>query len=94
MNEVHFLTHPHHRLTQDFGWLHGALGVEVKTFYGDPETLSTYLPELRSNPPRLLILFQMESVAQWASCFCPVLAFPMHDFTCLIPDSYLVSLRN
>jgi len=94
MDRVDFLTHPHHRLTQNFDWLHKALGVETKVIYGDPETLEKYLASLQVDPPRLLILFQLEFVAAWASCFCPVLAFPMHDFTRHTPDAYLASLRR
>lgn len=94
MDRVDFLTHPHHRFTQSFDWLYQALGREVRILYGDSSTLETYLPSLVSDPPRLLILFQLENLAAWASCFCPVLIFPMHDFTRLTPDSYLGSLRR
>lgn len=94
MARVDFLTHPHHRFTQSFDWLFEALGVEVRILHGDPSTLRSYLPNLASNPPRLLILFQLEYLAAWASCYCPVLVFPMHDFTRLTPDSYLASLRR
>jgi hypothetical protein len=94
MVRVDFLTHPHHRFTQSFDWLYQALGMEVRILYGDSSTLESYLPSLASDPPRLLILFQLENLAAWASCFCPVLIFPMHDFTRLTPDSYLASLRR
>lgn len=94
MDRVDFLTHPHHRFTQSFDWLYQALGREVRILYGDSSTLETYLPSLGSDPPRLLILFQLENLAAWASCFCPVLIFPMHDFTRITPDYYLASLRR
>ena len=91
---IDFLTHPHHRHTQTFEWLKEAIGRPVRTLYGDPETLRAYLPSLQTNPPKLLILFQLEHLAAWASCFCPVLVFPMHDLTRMTPDAYLASLRN
>jgi hypothetical protein len=91
---IDFLTHPHHRHTQTFEWLKEAIGSPVRTLYGDPETLRAYLPSLQTNPPKLLILFQLEHLAAWASCFCPVLVFPMHDLTRMTPDAYLASLRN
>jgi hypothetical protein len=91
---IDFLTHPHHRHTQTFEWLKEAIGRPVRTLYGDPETLRAYLPSLQTNPPKLLILFQLEHLAAWASCFCPVLAFPMYDLTRLTPDAYLGSLRD
>jgi glycosyltransferase involved in cell wall biosynthesis len=91
---IDFLTHPHHRYTQTFEWLKEATGRPVRMLYGDPDTLREYLLSLQRNPPQLLILFQLEHLAAWASHFCPVLVFPMHDLTRLTPDSYLVSLRN
>lgn len=91
---IDFLTHPHHRHTQGFAWLKEAIGQPTRTLYGDPETLRDYLPSLRTNPPRLLILFQLEHLAAWASCFCPVLVFPMYDLTRLTPDAYLASLQE
>ena len=91
---IDFLTHPHHRHTQSFDWLLETFGRPVRTLYGDEETLRDYLPSLQTKPPNLLILFQLEHLAGWASCFCPVLVFPMHDLTRLTPDAYLASLRN
>jgi hypothetical protein len=91
---IDFLTHPHHQRTQTFEWLKEAIGRPVRTLYGDPETLRAYLPSLQTNPPKLLILFQLEHLAAWASCFCPVLVFPMNDLTRMTPDAYLASLRN
>jgi hypothetical protein len=91
---IDFLTHPHHRHTQTFEWLKEAIGSPVRTLYGDPETLRAYLPSLQTNPPKLLILFQLEHLAAWASCVCPVLVFPMNDLTRMTPDAYLASLRN
>jgi hypothetical protein len=91
---IDFLTHPHHQRTQTFEWLKEAIGHPVRTLYGDPETLRAYLPSLQTNPPKLLILFQLEHLAAWASCFCPVLVFPMNDLTRMTPDAYLASLRN
>ena len=91
---IDFLTHPHHRHTQTFEWLKEAIGSPVRTLYGDPETLRAYLPSLQTNPPKLLILFQLEHLAAWASCFCPVLVFPMNDLTRMTPDAYLATLRN
>jgi len=91
---IDFLTHPHHRHTQTFEWLKEAIGRPVRTLYGDPEALRAYLPSLQTNPPKLLILFQLEHLAAWASCFCPVLVFPMNDLTRMTPDAYLASLRN
>jgi hypothetical protein len=91
---IDFLTHPHHQRTQTFEWLKEAIGRPVRTLYGDPETLRAYLTSLQTNPPKLLILFQLEHLAAWASCFCPVLVFPMNDLTRLTPDAYLASLRK
>jgi len=91
---IDFITHPHHQRTQTFEWLKEAIGRPVRKLYGDPETLRAYLPSLQTNPPKLLILFQLEHLAAWASCFCPVLVFPMNDLTRLTPDAYLASLRN
>lgn len=91
---IDFLTHPHHRYTQSFDWLKQEIGRPVRTLYGDPDTLREYLPSLEKNPPRLLVLFQLEHLAAWASHFCPVLVFPMHDLTRLTPDAYLASLRG
>jgi len=91
---IDFLTHPHHQRTQTFEWLKEAIGRPVRTLYGDPETLRAYLPSLQTNPPKLLILFQLEHLAAWASCFCPVLVFPMNDLTQMTPDAYLASLKN
>ena len=91
---IDFLTHPHHRHTQTFEWLKEAIGRPVRTLYGDPDSLRTYLPSLQTNPPKLLILFQLEHLAAWASCFCPVLVFPMNDLTQMTPDAYLASLKN
>ena len=91
---IDFLTHPHHRHTQTFEWLKEAIGSPVRTLYGDPETLRAYLPSLQTNPPKLLILFQLEHLAAWASCFCRVLVFPMNDLTRMTPDAYLASLKN
>lgn len=71
-----------------------SIGRPVRTLYGDEETLRAYLPSLQTRPPELLILFQLEHLAAWASCFCPVLVFPMYDLTRLTPDSYLASLRQ
>jgi hypothetical protein len=36
----------------------------------------------------------LEHLAAWASHFCPVLVFPMHDLTRMTPDAYLASLRE
>ena len=91
---IDFLTHPHHRHTQSFDWLHEVIGHPVRTLYGDQHTLREYLLSLQKQPPKLLILFQLEHVAAWASCFCPVLVFPMHDLTRMTPDAYLASLRE
>jgi hypothetical protein len=91
---IDFLTHPHHQRTQTFEWLKEAIGRPVRTLYGDPDTLREYLPSLQTNPPHLLILFQLEHLAAWASCFCPVLVFPMNDLTRMTPDAYLASLRK
>jgi len=91
---IDFLTHPHHRHTQTFEWLREAIGRPVRTLYGDPDTLREYLSSLQTNPPHLLILFQLEHLAAWASCFCPVLVFPMNDLTRMTPDAYLASLRK
>jgi hypothetical protein len=91
---IDFLTHPHHQRTQTFEWLKEAIGRPVRTLYGDPDTLREYLPSLQTNPPHLLILFQLEHLAAWASCFCPVLVFPMNDLSRMTPDAYLASLRK
>ena len=91
---IDFLTHPHHRHTQTFEWLKEAIGRPVRMLYGDPDTLREYLLSLQTNPPQLLILFQLEYLAAWASHFCPVLVFPMHDLTRMTPDAYLASLRE
>ena len=91
---IDFLTHPHHCYTQSFDWAIKTIGHPVRVLYGDEPTLREYLPSLQTHPPRLLILWQLEHLAAWASCFCPVLVFPMHDLTRLTPDSYLASLRN
>jgi len=91
---IDFLTHPHHRYTQSFDWIHEAIGLPVRTLSGTPETLREYLPSLKTNPPRLLILFQLEHLAAWASYCCPVLVFPMNDLTRLTPDAYLASLQQ
>lgn len=91
---IDFLTHPHHRYTQSFDWIEEAIGFPMRILYGDEATLREYLPSLQEQPPKLLILFQLEHLAAWASCFCPVLVFPMHDFTRMTPDGYLASLRG
>jgi hypothetical protein len=91
---IDFLTHPNHHRTQTFEWLKEAIGRPVRTLYGDPDYLREYLPSLQTNPPDLLILFQLEHLAAWASCFCPVLVFPMNDLTRMTPDAYLASLRK
>ena len=91
---VDFLTHPHHRYTQSFDWIQEAIGLPLRILHGDEATLREYLPSLQKQPPKLLILFQLEHLAAWASCFCPVLVFPMHDLTRMTPDSYLVPLRE
>jgi hypothetical protein len=91
---IDFLTHPHHRYTQSFDWIQEAIGLPMRILYGDEATLREYLPSLQKQPPKLLILFQLEHLAAWASCFCPVLVFPMHDLTRTTPDAYLASLRE
>ena len=91
---IDFLTHPHHRYTQSFDWIEEAIGLPMRILYGDEATLREYLPSLQKQPPKLLILFQLEHLAAWASHFCPVLVFPMHDFTRMTPDGYLASLRG
>jgi len=91
---IDFLAHPHHRHTRSFDPLRKAIGQPLRTLYGDPETLREYLPSLQKQPPRLLILWQLEHLAAWASHFCPVLVFPMHDLTRMTPDAYLASLRE
>ena len=91
---IDFITDRHHRHTQTFDWLQEAIGQPLRILYGDDETLRNYLPVLRTNPPRLLILFQLEHLAAWASCFCPVLVFPMYDLTRMTPDRYLAGLRD
>jgi hypothetical protein len=91
---IDFLTHPHHRYTQSFDWIEAAIGFPIRIFHGNEATLREYLPSLQKQPPKLLILFQLEHLAAWASCFCPVLVFPMHDLTRTTPDAYLASLRE
>ena len=91
---IDFLTHPHHRYTQSFDWIQEAIGFPMRILYGDEATLREYLPSLQKQPPKLLILFQLEHLAAWASCVCPVLVFPMHDLTRTTPDAYLASLRE
>ena len=91
---IDFLTHPHHRHTQSFDWIEEAIGFPMRILHGDETTLREYLPSLQKQPPKLLILFQLEHLAAWASCFCPVLVFPMHDLTRTTPDAYLASLRE
>jgi hypothetical protein len=91
---IDFLAHPHHRHTRSFDPLRKVIGQPLRTLYGDPETLREYLPLLQKQPPRLLILWQLEHLAAWASHFCPVLVFPMHDLTRMTPDAYLASLRE
>jgi len=91
---IDFLTHPHHRHTRSYEPVLEAIGRPERILYGDPGTLREYLPSLKANPPRLLILWQLEYLAAWASHFCPVLVFPMHDLTRLTPDAYLTSLRH
>jgi len=91
---IDFLTHPHHRYTQSFDWIQEAIGLPMRILYGDEATLQEYLPSLQKQPPKLLILFQLEHLAAWASCFCPVLVLPMNDLTRMTADSYLASLRE
>jgi hypothetical protein len=91
---IDFLTHPHHRYTQSFDWIQKAIGLPMRILYGDEATLREYLPSLQTKPPPLLILFQLEHLAAWASCFCPVMVFPMYDLTRTTPDAYLASLRE
>jgi hypothetical protein len=91
---IDFLTHPHHRYTQSFDWIQEAAGFPMRILHGDEATLREYLPSLQKQPPKLLILFQLEHLAAWASCFCPVLVFPMNDLTRTTPDAYLASLRE
>ena len=91
---IDFLTHPHHRYTQSFDWIQQAIGHPMRILHGDKATLREYLPSLQRQPPKLLILFQLENLAAWASHFCPVLVFPMHDLTRMTPDAYLASLRE
>ena len=91
---IDFLTHPHHRYTQSFDWIEEAIGLPMRILYGDEATLREYLPSLEKQPPKLLILFQLEHLAAWASHFCPVLVFPMNDLTRLTPDAYLASLQQ
>lgn len=91
---IDFLTHPHHRHTQSFDWIEEAISLPMRILYGDEATLREYLPSLQKQPPKLLILFQLEHLAAWASCFCPVLVFPMNDLTRLTPDAYLASLQQ
>jgi hypothetical protein len=91
---IDFVTDPHHRHTQTFEWLKEAIGRPVRMLYGDSATLQEYLPSLQKQPPKLLILFQLEHLAAWASHFCPVLVFPMYDLTRMTPDRYLASLRE
>jgi hypothetical protein len=91
---IDFLTHSHHRYTQSFDWIQEAIGLPIRILYGDEATLLEYLPSLQKQPPKLLILFQLEHLAAWASHFCPVLVFPMNDLTRMTPDSYLSFLRE
>ena len=91
---IDFLTHPHHRYTQSFDWIQEAIGLPLRILHGDEATLREYLPSLQTKPPPLLILFQLEHLAAWASCFCPVMVFPMYDLTRTTPDAYLASLRE
>ena len=91
---IDFLTHPHHRYTQSFDWIEEAISLPMRILYGDEATLREYLPSLEKQPPKLLILFQLEHLAAWASHFCPVLVFPMNDLTRLTPDAYLASLQQ
>ena len=88
---VDLVAHPHHRLTQTFDWLNGAIGQPTRVMYGDRETLKKYLPNLHNAPPQVLVLFQLEHLAWWASCFCPVVIFPMYDHTMHTPDTWAVS---
>jgi len=87
-----FLSHPHHRYTQDFRWLLDAFGEPYTRLHGDRATLAEFLPSLAHSPPRLLVLFQLEHLAPWCSQFCPVMLFPMYDCTRGTPDSFLRAL--
>ena len=89
-----FLSHPHHRYTQNFQWLLDALGKPFSRIHGDQATLSEFLPSLLHSPPRLLVLFQLEHLAPWCSLFCPVILFPMLDCTRETPDAFLQSLHR
>jgi hypothetical protein len=89
---IDFLTHPHHRYTQSFDWIEEAIGLPIRILHGDEATLREYLPSLEKQPPKLLILFQLEHLAAWARCFCPVILLPMYDLSRMTPDSYLAAL--
>lgn len=89
-----FLTHPHHRYTQNFNWLLEAFGQPYSRIHGDRATLAEFLPSLLYSPPRVLVLFQLEHLAPWCSLFCPVILFPMFDCTRETPDSFLQALRR
>jgi hypothetical protein len=92
--EIHFVTHPHHRWTQEFDWLLSGVDPTPRFIYGDEATLAHYLPSLKKHPPQIMIIFQLEQLAYWASCFCPVLVFPMNDYTRNTPDSYLAACHQ
>lgn len=91
---IDLIVHPHHRFTGSFAPLLPALGEPVRVLYGDPDTLREYLPTLRHNPPKLLILWQLEHLSWWASGFCPVVIFPMYDHTMHTPDDWLVKMGD
>lgn len=91
---IDFIAHPHHRLTRSHEPFQNALGRPSRTLFGDEGTLREYLPTLAVSPPRLVVLWQLEHLAAYVSCFCPVLAFPMQDLTRQTPDSYLSFLRE
>ena len=89
-----FITHPHHRHTQDFEWLWKGLGKPEDVIYGDQATLAELLPRLAVQPPPLLVLYQLEHLAPWCSQFCPVMLFPMLDCTRGTPDAFLRTLHQ
>jgi hypothetical protein len=91
---IDLIVHPHHRFTRSFEPILSALGQPVRVLYGDQDTLRDYLPSLRQKPPELLILWQLEHLAWWASSFCPVVIFPMYDHTMHTPDEWLLKMGD
>lgn len=93
-SNILFVTHPHHRFTQSFDWLYETLGETPKILYGNTDTISQWLPSLKKNQFKLIIIFQLEHLALYCSYFSPVLVFPMYDHTRLTPDTYLRLLKD